>query len=458
VDDRFLPHNSHLEAAEQFQTLDPHLRRLGKLRYVHRSSLLDRIPRCPGIYTVTGGRQTGKTTLAKQWMAELLQSGVPPESIRYITGDIIDDYHSLIRIVNSIQGQPTPHGLSYLVMDEISYVHGWERGVKYLADAGSLDSTVVLMTGSDSVVIREAVMALPGRRGSQAVTDFQFHPLSFQETTILKGAVSAGERDMLAHSDEPPAGELVSRLFDLFHEYLQHGGFLTAINDRFQNGAISPATLAIYSDWIRGDVLKRMKQERYLLEVVQSLVKRCNTQVTWNSLAKEMSIDHPATVASYVGLLESMGVVVVQPALLEHRLSAAPKKARRILFADPFIHHASAAWVAGRGIYSVEDAVDPALGTQGLVPKLVEAVAVNHYARKYPVFYIKGDVGEVDIAYVNEGRFYPVEVKWTSQIHPAELKQLSKYPNSRLLTRAKEPRNVGAIPTEPLPLAIFRLG
>jgi hypothetical protein len=41
--------------------------------------------------------------------------------------------------------------------------------------------------------------------------------------------------------------------------------------------------------------------------------------------------------ALLIGLLESMDAVFVQSAIREDKLAAAPKKARKVLFADPFI-------------------------------------------------------------------------------------------------------------------------
>ncbi len=35
----------------------------------------------------------------KQWMALLLEDGVAPERIAYFTGELIDDHHSLVRLV-----------------------------------------------------------------------------------------------------------------------------------------------------------------------------------------------------------------------------------------------------------------------------------------------------------------------------------------------------------------------
>jgi hypothetical protein len=72
-------------------------------------------------------------------------------------------------------------------------------------------------------------------------------------------------------------------------------------------------------------------------------------------MAKDLSIDHPATIADYLQLLA--------------------RTARR--------DH-----------------------------KVAEACTVSHFRRFYPKYYIKEE-GEVDIAYVDGGRFWPVEIKWT---------------------------------------------
>jgi hypothetical protein len=66
------------------------------------------------------------------------------------------------------------------------------------------------------------------------------------------------------------------------------------------------------------------------------LWKRYGTQITWDSLAKDLSIDHPRTISGYVNLLEVMGAVFVQSALVEDKLVAAPKKARKRMFVDGF--------------------------------------------------------------------------------------------------------------------------
>ena len=228
------------------------------------------------------------------------------------------------------------------------------------------------------------------------------------------------------------------------------------MNDLEEHGFILPATYFTYTDWIRGDFLKRGRREKSLREIMRAIVKSYGSQVTWNSLTQEMSIDHPKTVADHVGLLESMDVVFVLHALIEDKLSAAPKKARKIFFYDPFIFHCARSWLwPSSDPYSIQTL--QLLADSRKTSLLVESCAASLYGRNYPVYYIKAK-SEVDIAYVHEERFWPVEVKWTSQLRPGELKQIVKYQNGLILNKSRRSGSIQNIPTLPLPLALLRLG
>lgn len=456
MDPRFMPHNLHLEEPLSFPERDPHLRLLRNLPLVHRSPLLDVLPRRqPGIYSVSGGRQVGKTTLLKQWMARLLEAGVEPAGIAYLTGELIEDHHSLVRLVSEwLEGTPAT-GLQYLIIDEVTYTREWDRGVKYLADAGMIADTVLVLTGSDMALIRDARARLPGRRGISDRVDFHLYPLDFHECVRLKGLFTEDECRTLL-SDDLRSGRLLDRLCAALTDYLCHGGFLTAINDLARHGRILPATFATYSDWIRGDVLKRNRREVYLREILGAIVRRYGSQITWNSLAKDLSIDHPKTVIDYVELLTSMDAVFVQAAVREDRLAAAPKKARKVIFTDPFVFHAVYAWLhPGEDPYHGH--CRRLLEDDAWSARLVEACATGLYRRFFPTYYIKA-AGEVDIAYVADGRLWPVEIKWTRQPRPAALKQVTRYANARILTRRPEGGRIAGLPAEPLALALFRLG
>ncbi len=456
MDIRFLPHNTHLEDPSLFHDRDPHLRRLDQQALIHRSRLLEELPAdSPGIYSISGGRQIGKTTLLKQWMATLLEKGVAPAAIFYITGEMIDDHHTLVRLISDLLDQMPDAGMRFLMVDEATYITGWDKGVKFLADAGLLEKVVLIVTGSDLTIIKEARMRFPGRRGVADTVDFHLFPLGFGEYVRLSKKLTENDITELIRPEPTAPDDLMNCLYDEFRRYLAHGGFLTAINDLGKHGTILPATFATYSDWIRGDVLKRNKQEHYLREILETIVKHYGSQVTWNALSGDLSIDHPKTISDYVALLESMDAVFVQSALIEDKLTAAPKKARKLMFTDPFIFHASNAWLHPCKD-PFHDQLSPALQGDRWPPRLVEACAATHYSRKFPTYYIKAK-GEVDIAYVDQNRFWPVEVKWTEQIRPNKIKQIVKYPNGLILTKSGKPSEIQGVPTLPLPLALLRL-
>ncbi|MDE0033781.1 MAG: ATP-binding protein [Deltaproteobacteria bacterium] len=429
--------------------MDPQLRELRGLPFTYRYPILAHLPiNQPGIYSITGGRRIGKSTVLKQWMCDLLDRGVAPQRIFYVTGELVDDHHALVALLTRGAPDRSPGRPAYLLIDEVTYIRGWDRGVKFLADAGLLEEVVLVLTGSDSVIIHEARTLLPGRRGRAPRVDLHLYPLSFAQYLDVSGVA----RDL----SYPHSPETAEALTGAFLRYLMHGGYLTAINDMAAYGRIEPATFAVYCDWIRGDMAKRGKQEHFLNEILGGVVRRYGSQVTWNNLARDLSIDHPATVADYIALLSRMDVLIVQHAMREDRLTAAPKKARKVAFTDPFIFHAVRSWLD-----PVEDPfasqVVPALADPGWTGRLAEACAVAHHHRLHPTFYIKGD-GEVDIAYVTGGGFQPVEVKWTGQVRSADLKQARKYPNIIVCSKLPTVDRLHGLPNELLPLHLQRLG
>lgn len=455
-------HNAHRDGLAAFVQTDPHIRRLAGQALVWEHALLGRLPRREaGVYTLGGGRQVGKSTLLKQWMARMVEEGQDPLSVAFFSGELIDDHHVLHRLLSEELEAMPAEGPRYLLVDEVSYIKGWDRAIKFLADAGALERAIVVLTGSDLGLIREVRTYLPGRRGRSAEVDFHLHPLTWLETCALKRALEVEEREILANADGFDPAELSrdawARCWRSIEEYLVHGGFLTALNDFQTEATIRAATLAIYSDWIRGDFLKRGKSETYLREVLSAITARLGSHVSWNALASELSIDHPATVADYADLLERMDAVFIQRALREDRLTDAPKKAKKLSFADPFILHAARSWIESSPD-PFRTRIQPFLADPSRSAALVESVVAAHARRGFPTYYIKAAGGEVDIAIVAGGRFFPIEVKWRTQIRPADLKQVRKYRNAWIVVRAEAIHEVGGVPVLPLPRALALLG
>ena len=439
--EEFQIHNLFRDSLARFLREDPHLRRAAAQPFTYVSELVNTPAFLePGIFMLTGGRQVGKTTCLKQFLAKVLrEKRLKPAQVSFLTGELIRDDTELRReILSELEGK---RGWQVMVVDEISYIKDWDKAIKFLADAGSLEHVTLLVSGSDSAILREAMKRFAGRRGRAAQVDFVFRPLGFAESVVLKvpelrGLVTDCQQ-MEYSRDVPDLAERMPQLETLFTEYLRHGGYLTAIADMMRGGHIEAATFRTYAEWLRGDILKHNRQEKYLLEVLRGMMRTYATQISWVSLAKELSIEHHKTVSDYVAILEDMHAVIVQEALAEHTLSAAPKKAKKLYFEDPFIFHA------------VEMMLEKTHADS--TAALAETVAVAHFFRKYgKTYYIKGAKGEVDIAYLEDDTFFPVEIKWTTQLRPEELKQVMVYPNALILGRQHMTAKLAHVPYVPL--------
>ncbi len=434
----FQIHNLFKYNISEFKARDAHLLRIAKLPFKYLSPLAQVSNfNEPGIYLVTGGRQVGKTTFLKQYILQLLEDKqVPAENILYLAGELINSHHILVRLIDQFS---KPDLLQYLFIDEVNYIPDWDKGIKYLADAGLLEHTVVMLTGSDSLILRTAMQRFAGRRGKVDKVDYIFYPLSFKEFVLLKKPELRGLCELVNSIPLTEKNALYTKSHDdlksLLNDYLIHGGYLPAIANFWQEQTIYPGTLRTYIEWIMGDMLKFKKTEKHVFEVLKGILTTYSSQISWHSLLKHLSIEHHKTVSDYCLLLQDIHVIYILEALNENTLMAAPKKNKKIYFQDPFIYHAASACV--HQTLSFEHVLttmkDP---TQ--VSALVEGVVISHCQRQCPTFYIKGARGEVDVALIHGQRFLPIEVKWSTQLRDPDLSQIQSYPNGLILWNSED--------------------
>lgn len=427
----FAAHNSHLENPEGFSEQDIVLRALKNQPLIYSFTLLEKLPiDTPGIFTLCGAHQSGKTTLLKNWIAALLKKSIPPETIAFFAGSAITNYHVLHQVLKKQLLLMPNIGTLYLIIDDITFIRDFEKAILPLKESGLLNRVMLLLSGADIALIQS---------GPQK--SFHLFPLSFRETVLLK------------QKNTEPSQNI---LYEEFNDYLIHGGNLNAINNFVSEKKVSDKTLLDYGNWIFKEVVRANKQERFLRDILKSIFNHYNEQITWNGLAPELSIDHPKTIGDYFSFLETREIIFVQGALSEKTLDAAPKKARKTMFMDPFLFHAMNAWLhSGKNFY--ESQVKETLADAKLSGKLVEGCVATQFKRFFPTFYIK-EAGEVNVAYINDKRFWPVETTWNRQIRMKDLKQILKYSNGRILTKTDRSGIIEHIKTEPLPQALWQLG
>lgn len=441
MDTRFLTYNIQQQDPEHFSEMDTCLSTLKPLPHTHVFHLLEELPSKRGIYTLIGGGLTGKTTLLKQWIVKLIRQGTLAQAIAFFPCETIHDDDELIQLVQKQLNNNITHTVQYLLFDNVTHLRNWDKALEYLCKADILKKSVVMLTSSDAF-LSQKVQAIFSHRYKKIRKNSDFHlsPLSFREVVLLKN---------------PGMKIQEINLFNEYEQYLLHGGYLVAINDMAVHGKILDETLKKYTDWLKAEMLRQRKNEEFLFEILTAVIKHYTNEITWNTLSQELSINHPSTIAEYILLLEMLDVVFIQYALLENTLSAAPKKARKLMFLDPFIFHAITAWLNPKKDF-FNSQIKSQMEKSEFCSSLAEACVITHYSRFYATYYIKAE-GRIDLAYIKDQTFWPVIVTWNNQVRPKSLKQIQKYNNGKILTKTHRSGIIESIRTEPLPLVLWKL-
>ena len=403
-------HNQFREGITAFEQQDPHLKALAQMQYSYQFHWWQELSmETPGIYMLTGGRQVGKSTSCKQLLLHCLQQKFfSAEQLLYITCDEIFDAHTLSDTLR-YHIDKMPEGLFFIIIDEIIFVENWDRVIKALADEGIFKRGLCLLTGSDTLILKEATMRFPGRRGNATKTDFHLYPLSFREYVGL------------CVTEKKPTDEL---LYQHFQDYLQCGGYLRAINDMAEHQKVLPATFTTYEQWIRGDFIKQRKNEDILIAILRALLTINVAPVSYSALTQHIGLISKETCIDYCQLLKRMDVLTTLGAFDQNKKIAFPRKAQKFHFNDPFIVRAIHHWLEKEG--QANQMPDDSI--------LVEACVASHIQRTAKTFYFKGQ-GEVDVIRFENNMVEAIEVKWAKQLRSHDLKTLKNFHNAVILCK-----------------------
>jgi len=164
---------------------------------------------------VAGVRRAGKSTILLQVLRKLIDSGTSRENILYVNFEepTFIPYLTvefLLRIHDLYLERFNPRGRTYVVLDEVQLVPGWERFVRGLYDRDK-DIKFYITGSSSKLLSREYGTSLTGRIVSNEV-----FPLSFQEFLAFKEKEEMIERSR---------GKGSPALRNLFNQYTRFGGF-----------------------------------------------------------------------------------------------------------------------------------------------------------------------------------------------------------------------------------------
>lgn len=341
----------------------------------------------PFVKILTGVRRCGKSTILKMIMERLKsERGIPEERIincRYDSMEFED--MTAKQMYAQLKGRLCPNGKTYLFLDEVQEVQGWERVVNSLASDFDVD---IYITGSNSRMMSSEISTyLTGRYVS-----FRVFTLSFREYLTFRNKLAA-VRD--------PKDELA--------DYVRLGGFPAAHLQPFSQDEIYTIVRDIYNSTIFSDVVKRnqIRKIDQLERVVKYTFNNVGNTFSAKSIAdylkaERRSLDNE-TVYSYLEKLEK--------AYLLHRCSRYDLQGKEILKTQEKFYLAD---VALR--YSV-------LGyhADSVASSLENIVYLELCRRGYTVYVGKTGSGEIDFIAVRQNEKIYVQV--TQEIRSEKTKE-----------------------------------
>jgi len=188
------------------------------------------------IKVITGMRRCGKSTLLDLFERDLIEDGVKKENIIHINFesmkyDRIREYTSFYKLVEEKIPKES-EGRTYLLLDEIQQVAGWQKAVNSL----SIDyDTDIYITGSNAYLLSSELATLLSGR----YIEIKMLPLSFREHLEFK--------------EYPPDVSMEAR----FEEYLKYGALPTVSQLNQDDSTIATFLLGVYHTVLVKDVLQR---------------------------------------------------------------------------------------------------------------------------------------------------------------------------------------------------------
>lgn len=396
---------------------NPYIKELEKQQFVYFHPLYQSFPlKKDAVLTLRGPRRIGKTTLLMLLIKKLLlEKKVNPENILFYPVDLLVDFPELHELLTAYFDfiRPKNSQRLFVFLDEISFVSGWTRTIKSLADAGQLKKTTVLITGSNILDLKFSSERMPGRRGEVYPWDIKFLPLNFREYLALVKPEIQTETYLKAFGFLPEYQKF-------FTDYLLTGGFPATINQFYQQGYISPAVYEIFLSWIEGDLHKTGKSEKIAYRLIERLFLHLKTPISYYKLAKEAGLVSHATAAEYLEILEKMFIVISLPYFSLDERKVGYRKNQKFYFTDPFIFNALKTKIKGF-VHNAFNYARETIVTEEEKPDLVENTTASHLYRTYQQFYYgRSAQKEIDFVGLHEGRYGFVEVKYQTKVLPSD--------------------------------------
>ncbi len=335
----------------------------------------------PFVKVLTGIRRSGKSTIMKMVMDKLEnERHIPKENIISMRFDSME-YEDMTakQMFETIKAGLSAQGRTYLFLDEVQEISGWEKVVNSFLGEYDVD---IYVTGSNSrMMSSEIATYLTGRYVS-----FQVYPLSFEEYLAFRREVTELKN---------PHQELA--------DYVRLGGFPATHLRAYSQDEVYTIVRDIYNSTIFSDIVRRnqIRKVDQLERVVKYTFSNVGNTFSAKSISdylksEKRSIDNE-TVYSYLEKLEK--------AYILHRCSRYDLQGKEILKTQEKFYLADTSLR-----YSVLG-----YGPDSVASSLENVVYLELCRRGYKVYIGKTTDGEVDFVASRQGEKLYVQV--TQEIH-----------------------------------------
>ena len=242
----------------------------------------------PFVKILTGVRRCGKSTILKMIMERLkAERHIPDERIiscRYDSMEYVD--LTAKDMYDQLKSRLSPEGKTYLFLDEVQEIEGWERVVNSLASDFDVD---LYVTGSNSrMMSSEIATYLTGRYIS-----FRIFTLSFGEYLMFKRKYA-------------PVSDAKTELAN----YVRLGGFPATHLQAYSQEEVYTIVRDIYNSTIFSDIVRRSQIRKIdqLERIVKYTFNNVGNTFSAKSIADYLKSEHRSldneTVYNYLEKLE----------------------------------------------------------------------------------------------------------------------------------------------------------
>lgn len=335
----------------------------------------------PFVKVLTGIRRSGKSTIMKMVMNKLEnERHIPKENIISMRFDSME-YEDMTakQMFETIKAGLSDQGGTYLFLDEVQEISGWEKAVNSFLGEYDVD---IYVTGSNSrMMSSEIATYLTGR-----YVFFQVYPLSFEEYLSFRREVTE-----------------VKTLHQELADYIRLGGFPATHLRAYSQDEVYTIVRDIYNSTIFSDIVRRnqIRKVDQLERVVKYTFSNVGNTFSAKSISdylksEKRSIDNE-TVYSYLEKLEK-AYILYRCSRYDLQEKEILKTQEKFYLADTSLRYS----VLGYGPDSVASSLE-------------NVVYLELCRRGYKVYIGKTTDGEVDFVASRQGEKLYVQV--TQEIH-----------------------------------------